>query len=266
MIQQFSDNPSRSLVINLLNSIPMKNPNHKREQRFPFAQRFLTGLIIALALSLTAFEWTTVTTTPVQPIQDIDSIYFDDEVILPPIQLQKEKIQELKPKAPSPEIEIVKKLTPEVVETPIDEPSTTEQPTAPEINTTIDYGPDENYTETEIDRIHTVVEIFAHYDKCKELRGSELQTCSQLNIMNEVKKLFRVTEQMKSIGGRQSVLMSFVIDKEGNITTIETVQAQNKYVAKAAKKAIEKLPRMNPAMQQGRAVSLQIQIPITVHM
>jgi protein TonB len=242
----------------------MKNPNHKREQRFPFAQRFLTGLIIALTLSLTAFEWTTVTTTPVPPIQDIDSVYFNDEVILPPIQLQKEKIQELKPKPPSLEIKVVDQLTPEVVENPIDEPTKSEQPTAPEINTIVDYGPDNNYTE--IDRVHMVVEIFAHYDKCKELRGSELQTCSKLNIMNEVKKLFRVTEQMKSIGGKQSVLMSFVIDKEGNITTIETVRAQNKYVAKAAKKAIEKLPRMNPAMQQGRAVSLQVQIPITVHM
>ena len=52
-------------------------------------------------------------------------------------------------------------------------------------------------------------------------------------------RLFQVTEQMKYIGGNQSVLMSFVIDKEGNVTNIETVQTQNKHVAKAAKKAIE---------------------------
>ena len=65
MRPQFLDNLLRSLVINPLNFVTMKNPNHKREQRFPFAQRFLTGLIIALALSLTAFEWTTVRTTPI---------------------------------------------------------------------------------------------------------------------------------------------------------------------------------------------------------
>ncbi|MDA9313080.1 energy transducer TonB [Vicingaceae bacterium] len=244
----------------------MKNPNHKREQRFPFAQRFLTGLIIALALSLTAFEWTTIKTTSVPPIPEIDTIYVYDGEILPPIKLQKEKIQELKPKSPIPEIEIVKTLTPEIVDKPVDEPTITEKPTVPEVYTTKDYGPDENYTETGTDRIHTVVEIFAHYDECKELRGLELQTCSQLSIKNKVARLFRVTEQMKSIGGNQSVLMSFVIDKEGNITNIETVQTQNKYVAKAAKKTIEKLPQLNPAMQQGIAVSLFVEIPITVRM
>lgn len=244
----------------------MKNPNHKREQRFPFAQRFLTGLIIALALSLTAFEWTTVRTTPYTPEPDIDTTYVYDGEILPPIKLQKEKIQELKPKPPSTEIEVVKTLTPEIIDEPVDEPTPNEQPAAPEINTIIDYGPDNNYTETESDRVHTAVEIFAHYDECKELRGVELQTCSQLSIKNKVARLFQVTEQMKYIGGNQSVLMSFVIDKEGNVTNIETVQTQNKHVAKAAKKAIEQLPRLNPAMQQGRAVSLLVHIPITVRM
>ena len=53
-------------------------------------------------------------------------------------------------------------------------------------------------------------------------------------------------------------------DKEGNITDIETLQTQNKYIARAAKEAIEKLPPMNPAMQQGRAVALRVKIPIVV--
>ena len=170
----------------------------------------------------------------------------------------------MKPKSPTPEIEIVKTLSPEIKDEPVNEPTTAEQPATPEINTNIDYGPNNNYTETEADRVHIVVEIFAHYDECKELRGVELQTCSQLSIKNRVARLFRVTEQMKYVGGNQSVLVSFVIDKEGNVTNIETVQTQNKYVAKAAKKAIEKLPQLNPAMQQGKIVSLLVQIPITV--
>lgn len=244
----------------------MKNPNHKREQRFPFAHRFLTGLIIALAISLSAFEWTTTKAIPHIPDLEIDSSYVYDGEILPPIKLEQKKIQELKPKPISNEIEIVKTLTPEIVDEPVDEPIKNETPTTTEINKNVDYGPDVNYTETDFNKIHTVVEIFAHYDKCQELRGQELKACSELSIMNEVKKLFRVTEPMKAIGGKQSVLMTFVIDKEGYITNIETLRTQNKYIAKAAKKAIEKLPKMNPAMQQGRAVPLQINIPITVKM
>lgn len=245
-----------------IKSETMKNPNHQREQRFPFAQRFLTGLIIALTLSLTAFEWTSTRTLPTFPPLEIDSAYVYDGEILPPIKLAKEQIQQLKPKPLSNEIKVVKELTPEVVEQPVEVPVEIEPTTT--VITDLDYGPDENFTETEIDRVHTTVEIFAHYDKCKELRGEELQMCSELSIVNEVKRIFRVTEQMKAIGGRQAVQMSFVIDKEGNITDIETLQTQNKYVARAAKEAIEKLPPMNPAMQQGRAVALRVKIPIVV--
>ncbi len=250
----------------------MKNPNHKREQRFPFAQRFLTGLIIALTLSLTAFEWTSTKFTPVPPEREIDTSYFDDEVIMLPIKLQKEKIQALKPESNSAKIKVVDDFEPTIIDKPKDEPVKKDDTPTNNISSKIGpidpdaYGPDLNFKETDLDKIHVKVEIFAHYDNCKELRGEELQMCSELSIKNEVKKLFRVTEQMKVIGGKQGALMTFVIDKKGNITNIETLQSNNKYVAKAAKKAIERLPQMNPAMQQGRAVPLQVKIPIVVNM
>jgi len=254
----------------LIKTETMKNPNYKREQRFPFAQRFLTGLIIALAFSLSALEWTTIKTIPNLPELEIDSVYFDDEVILPPIQLQKQEIQALKPKPNSPEIKVVPDFEPTLEVEPEDELENKDDTPTNDISNKNEllnldnYGPDLNYSETELDKIHAHVELFAHYDHCKELRGEELEMCSKLSIMNEVTKLFRVTEQMKAIGGRQTAFMTFVIDKEGNISAIETVEAQNKYIAKAAKTALEKLPKMNPAMQQGRAVSLRVKIPITV--
>jgi protein TonB len=245
----------------------MKNPNHKREVRFPFVQRFLTGLIIALTLSLTAFEWTSVKINPDIPEVEMDSTYFDDDLILPPITYRKEKIRELKPKAPTPEILIVKVPTPNVTDPKIDEP--TKNSISPNDNTNevefIEYG-EEIYVKTVADRVHTTVELFAHYNKCAKLRGDELQACSELGIVNEIKRRFKVTEQMKSIGGKQAALMSFVIDRNGNISNIKTIQSQNKYVAKAAKKAIESLLQMNPAIQQGRAVALRVQIPIVVRM
>ena len=245
----------------------MKNPSHKRELRFPFAQRFLTGLIIALTLSLTAFEWTSVKINPDISEIEMDSTYFDDDLILPPITYRKEKIQELKPKAPTPEFIVIDKPTPELIEPTVNEPLIVDNSTSDNTNKVefIEYG-EEIYVKTNADRIHTTVELFAHYDKCAKLRGDELQTCSELSIVNEVKRRFKVTEQMKSIGGKQASIMSFVIDKDGNISNIKTIQSQNKYIAKAAKKAIESLPQMIPAMQQGRAVALQVQIPIVVRM
>ena len=245
----------------------MKNPSHKRELRFPFAQRFLTGLIIALTLSLTAFEWTSVKINPDISEIEMDSTYFDDDLILPPITYRKEKVQELKPKASTPEFIVIDKPTPEVIEPTVNEPLIVDNSTSGLTNKVefIKYG-EETYVKTDADRVHTTVELFAHYDKCARLRGDELQTCIELSIVNEVKRRFKVTEQMKSIGGKQASIMSFVIDKDGNISNIKTIQSQNKYIAKAAKKAIESLPQMIPAMQQGRAVALQVQIPIVVRM
>ena len=266
MLLQFSSNSDRSLFRNPLKTVIMKNPNHKREQRFPFAQRFLTGLIIALSLSLTAFEWTAVKILPSAPEQEIDSTYFDDDLILPPLTYQKEKIKELKPPKPTIDFIPVDKLTPEVKETS-DEKELLDDKTTNDTMDEFDFvddGPDTNYEPDFGDRVHVRVELFAHYNECSELRGEELKTCSEISIINEVKRRFKITDRMNAIGGRQAVLMSFVIDKKGNITDIKTVQSQNKYVAKAAKKAIESLPQMNPAKQQGRAVALQIQIPIVV--
>lgn len=71
----------------------MKNPNHKREQRFPFAQRFLAGLIIALALSLNAFEWTTARTTSCIPELYIETTYVYNAEIFPLLNYKKKKFR-----------------------------------------------------------------------------------------------------------------------------------------------------------------------------
>lgn len=245
----------------------MKNPNYKRESRFPFVQRFLTGLIIALGLSLTAFEWTTFTIDPKDREPEIDSVYFDDDLILPPITYRKEKIQELKPKKPTPSFVVVETTTPEIKEAPEDESKKDDTP-IDEKTRIVDIPEPSHYGGEEIlvdeNLIHTTVEIFAHYDNCAGLRGEEMQACSVLEISNRVKRLFKISPQMQEIGGRQAVLMTFVIDKDGSVTDVEMLQTQNKHIAKAAAEAIKKLPPMNPASQQGRAVKLQVKIPIQV--
>lgn len=244
----------------------MKHSTKKTGARFPFINRFLVGLIVALSLTLSAFEWTTIKTT-INPKFE-DPTLADDDEILPPITYQMDKVKKPKllNKSTSDQLDIVKELTPP-------EPQPDPEPTPePDPNVTADlfdpadYGMDsEEFPADDIDRIHVAVEIFAHYDNCAGLSGDELRVCSQNEISTRIKRNFRISERLKDVGGRQVVEMQFVVDKEGEIHSIKALQYTNKAIVADAIKAIETLPKMNPAKQQGRAVSLQMKIPIIVH-
>ncbi|MBL4707177.1 MAG: energy transducer TonB [Flavobacteriales bacterium] len=246
----------------------MKKFNQKRENKFPFMHRFLTGMIIALSLTLTAFEWTTIKTTFSNPDSEIE--LDDDDTFLPPITYRKVK-RPIPKKTNTAEMDIVKELTPEVepekeIEkemSPEKIPSNEDLRQLSNVNPE-EYGGEEVFNEDDI-FTHINIEIFAHYDDCADLVGEELMECSILELSNRIKSEFIISNQLKNIGGRQAANMFFIIDKEGNIHSIKALASSSKAIEKDAIKAIKRLPRLNPAMQQGRAVSLQLTIPIQVH-
>lgn len=250
----------------------MKKFNQKREKRFPFANRFLTGLIIALALSLTAFEWTTVKMEYEIPICEgcFTGPTLDDELIMPPIKIKQEKLEI--PEPPKKEKPITDKIklvddTPEKT-TEVDDPVKKEQPVEDLTHLTNvnnnQYGGEEIPELIDENIPFTKVEVFAHYDACAAYTGEELQKCSELAIANTIKKIFKISDQLRDIGGRQGAEMTFVIDKNGEIHSIEALQSSSKAITRDAIKAIERLPKMNPAQQQGKAVALRVKIPIVV--
>ena len=111
---------------------------------------------------------------------------------------------------------------------------------------------------------YTSVQVFAHYDNCKGLVNDELKACGMLSIRNEIQKRFKVTPQLKDIGGRQGVLMEIIIDESGEVEGIKTLQKTTVAMEEATKQAIHRLPKMNPAQQQGRNVRLRIEVPVVL--
>ena len=239
----------------------MKDSNSKKGLFYSFINRFLAGLVLSLAVALTAFEWTTITT---KNTDGWDDGYVDKtEIILPPITYRIEKLDppKVQVKKPLDQLTIIedfseaefKKEESKISEVALENKAIMNEPTS--------------LFEAEIiteDIPYTKVQVFAHYDACSGLLNEQLMECSMLDIQNRIKKNFKVTSLLKSIGGKQAVLMSFVVDKEGEITNIVVDQSSSKAMAKAAVKSIEKLPKMHPAQQQGKTVSLSIKIPIVV--
>ena len=244
----------------------MKKHFQKADKKFPFMNRFLSGLVIALALTLTAFEWTTVTTE--ERPENLPTRTNDIEEMLPPITYRPDEARKVLPEKPTDQVTIVEEIfttKPEPIPAK-NEPATNTAPV--ELPLPV-FNPGHYGEEPEVDEdiIYESVQVFAHYKKCSGLTGSELQACSQQDIQQRIFKNFRTPQQLKAIGGKQGALVSFVVDNLGNITEVTVKQSTSKAMAKAATKAVESLPKMDfPANQQGRDVALRMSIPIVLNL
>lgn len=239
----------------------MKNLTEIKSRILNFTNRLLIGLVIALFVVFTAFEYTIVKSVPVSEGDEICVLKDDD--FLPPITIR--KVEEVKkpkpPKQKGPDITIVKD---------IEKPKPTDKPTEPieKVNTAtvIDknyFGMGEEIID-EVEPPRSSVEIFPHTENCAGLNGEALKACSLQDIVNHIKREIEIPEILKEIGGRHGANMTFVINNEGKVEQIKVDRQTHRSMGEAAKKAIEKLPQMTPPSQHGQAVSLIVTVPVVV--
>jgi protein TonB len=237
-----------------MSKLPQKTPKF-----LDFRGRFLVGLILSLSLVLMAFEYTVERSNDYtfgNPIVDHDG----EE--LPPITLRKEVPEkpQPKPETKTNQIKIVENLPPEK---PIEKEPKPKETEPFEFNPE-SYGMNipEKLDEAELPR--SSVEVFPHTNACAGLEGEELKNCSLQDIVNMIKERFVVPEILNDIGGRQGAEMSFIINEEGSVEQIETVQETHTEMGKASKAAISKLPTFVPPSHHGKKVKLIIKVPIVV--
>ncbi len=228
-----------------------KTPN----QKFSFTNRFLVGLIVALGLSLTAFEWTTIKYEEKHGDYGYVPV---EEVILDPLRFRIEEAEKPEPvekeKAKTPEIKVVDKIDDpvKVVEPNLD-PVPVDKPVI------ISDLPPEIIVENEI---HVTAEFFAHYDNCAGLDAQELFQCTVVDIANRIKKNFVVPNELKYDSGEKIAYLQFVVSKDGEIEDIVVARTNHPKMGEASVMALKKLPKMNPATQKGRNVALKMTVPI----
>lgn len=239
----------------------MNQLKQSKKSIFSFFNRFLSGLVIALALSLTAFEWTTVRYTDVLDWED--EIYFEGEEMLPPITYRTEKVEMPKLKKPStdfvPVIDLPDTKIDEKVDENIDATDGKSEDLFKVDASIFTLGGEELTDEPEI---YEAVQVFAHYEKCTGLYGKELETCSMNDIHQRILENFKVTPQLRQLKKKQGAEVGFIIDSEGNVGEIKVLQSTSEAMSIAAIKAVQRLTQLIPAQQQGRDVALRMKIPI----
>lgn len=203
------------------------------------------GLVIALGVTLLAFEWT----TKVEQTESLGAVMqqdVEDEII--PIT----RVEEVKPPPPPPPPKVVEVLNIVDDDTEIEDELEMEDTEADE-NTVIDIAPViQQEAEAEEES-----EVFFIVENMPEFPGGELAL--RKFIANAIK--YPVIAQENGIQGK--VYVNFVVDKDGSVTQARIARGVDSSLDKEALRVVNSLPKWKPGMQRGKAVRVSYTVPIS---
>lgn len=191
---------------------------------------FGTGLVIALSLSLIAFEWST-------PPKEGSDITFKGEQVLDteiiPQTIQEEK-QEAEPPAVPPDIiNIVDNNIPDVPDIKIWEDYIKESDSIPQLVFTDEPDVPED-------------EIFINVSDMPEFQGGNLNRFSTW-VMKNVKYPAHAVE----LGIQEKIILSFVVEKDGSVSNVTLLRGTDQSLINEAKRVVQDSPKWKPGYQQG---------------
>ena len=225
---------------------------------------FQIGLIAALALTLLAFNWTQ-QDTKANFSGELSVIHTDEIEIVPP------RTTTPPPVIPPPPVEIEavpEEEVPEEVEDFVDnsiswndeviftEPSPKAAPEpAPAPLPVIE---DESEKEFWVS-----VEKMPAFPGCEDVEDPT--SCTSGKVMNFIYKNLKYPSVARENGVEGTVVISFIINKEGKISDIELLRDIGAGCDQVTLKSVEKLQKkitFSPGMQQGRKVKVKYNLPI----
>ena len=223
-----------------------KNPKANLEtRRVMFLQ---IGLIVALLVSLLAFEWKSYEKSG----SDLGSMEMslEDEDIIP---ITQREIKPPPPPPPPPEvIQIVEDDVEIEVELEIEETDSDEDEII------------EIEEEEEDDEIFNfaVVEDKPIFPGCEDVPKSDRYMCFQQGIMKHIRKNFKYPAIPKEMGISEKIFVQFVIDKGGRITKSLVVRGEDKHLKEEALRLVNSIPKLQAAKQRGKPVPCSFTVPI----
>ncbi len=107
----------------------------------------------------------------------------------------------------------------------------------------------------------SVVEKVPIWPGCTGSNNAELKKCFQDQMIKHVNKNFKYPQQALELNIRGKVFVMFNIDSKGHVADIQ-VRGPDKILEREASRIIGLVPKMKPAKQRGKAVSIPYSLPI----
>ncbi|SNR28846.1 outer membrane transport energization protein TonB [Maribacter sedimenticola] len=227
---------------------PKKNP--KADLTKNSSLYFVIGLFAVMLFTYVAFEWKTY-----DEVNDYDISMNVDDLLDEEVPMT-EQIKTPPPPPPpaAPEIIEVVEDEEEVEETVIESTETSQEEEIVEVEDVV-----VEEVEEDVDVPFAVIEDVPVFPGCEN--ESDKRACFNTMIQKHIGKNFRYPEIAQEMGVQGRVSVMFVIQKDGTIGNVR-MRGPDKNLEKEAARIINKLPRMTPGKQRGRAVRVPFSIPI----
>ncbi|MBL6649132.1 MAG: energy transducer TonB [Flavobacteriaceae bacterium] len=226
---------------------PKKNPNSEL--------RNYSSLFFAFGLCLILFiSWRAIEAKTYEAQYDYESLNVDDDDDEEIPITEQLKTPPPPPPPPAPEIIDVVEDEEEIEETVIESTETDQEEIVEEVEVMEEV--------VEMDIPFAIIEDVPLFPGCENVAKSQRRDCFQDKMNEHIKKYFRYPEIAQEMGIQGRVFVQFLIQKDGSIGGIRT-RGPDKNLEQEAKRIIDKLPKMIPGKQRGRAVRVPFSIPIT---
>ena len=205
----------------------------------------LMGVIVALAFMFVSFEWTRRDVRAAAYMLESDPIFIEDLI---PVTYSEDKLEPPPPQEIKPATEII-----EIVgsnEEVIGDVNASFE----EINASIDHvwvPPVIQEEKVEEDVIHVSVENMPVFP------GGD---AALLKYLADHLKYPTISQETGTEG---RVIIQFVVDKDGAITSPEVVRGVDPYLDKEAIRVISSMPKWKPGEQNGKKVRVKYTVPVT---
>lgn len=205
----------------------------------------LIGLVVALGLTLLAFEWTS-KQSKAESLGKVQAQDVEEEII--PITRE----QEIKPPPPPPPPKVVEVLN--IVEDDVEIEDELEiEDSEADDETVIDVAP---VVSTQEEEEEETAKVFFIVEDMPEFPGGELAL--RKYIANHVK--YPVIAQENGVQGK--VYVTFVVGKDGSINNARIARGVDPSLDKEALRVVNGLPRWKPGKQRGKPVNVSYTVPI----
>lgn len=228
---------------------PKKNP--KADLTKNSSLYFVLGLAAVMLLTYVAFEWKTY-----DKVNEYDTSMNVDDLLDEEVPMT-EQIKTPPPPPPpqAPEVIEIVEDEEEVEETIIESTETSQDEEIIEVEDVV-----VEEMEEDLDVPFSVIEDVPVFPGCENEKDK--RACFNSMIQKHISKNFRYPEIAQEMGIQGRVNVMFVIQKDGSIGGVR-MRGPDKNLEKEAARIIDKLPKMTPGKQRGRAVRVPFSIPIT---